>query len=443
VSRILIVEDEVIIRNELRRLLSRRGHDVAEAGSVPDAERDHALDGFDLVLADLRLPGPPGTDLIAKCSGTPVLVMTSYATVNSAVEAMKLGAVDYLSKPFNHDELLLVVERVLAGSRLKRQNQQLRRDLERSYSPTGMVGECAAMLEVFNRIGKVAATDATVLVLGESGTGKELVARAVHERSPRRDAPLVTVNCAAIPDTLLESELFGHEKGAFTGALASHVGLVEEAHGGTLFLDEVAELSPSAQARLLRLLQESEIRRLGSTKTLKVNVRLIAATHRDLDTMIKGGQFRADLYFRLRVFEIRLPALRERKGDLPLLAAKLLGRICSRLNRPDISLSKETLSALSAYQWPGNVRELENALERAVILCEGKTLTPDLLALEVSTSASAPQASDRLLSLEDYFVRFVRDHQDDMGEAELAEALGISRKSLWEKRNRLDLHRKR
>jgi DNA-binding NtrC family response regulator len=442
VSRILIVEDEEIIRTELKRLLSRKGYDVAEAGSVAAAEREHPLDGFDLVLADLRLPGAPGTDLIPKCGSTPVLVMTSYASVQSAVDAMKMGAVDYLSKPFNHDELLLVVERVLAGGRLKRQNQQLRRDLERSYLPAGMVGDCPAMQEIFARIAKVAATDATVLVLGESGTGKELVARAVHERSGRRDAPLVTVNCAAIPDTLLESELFGHEKGAFTGALTNHVGLVEAADGGTVFLDEVGELSPSAQARLLRLLQESEIRRLGSTKTLKVNVRLIAATHRDLEGLLKEGKFRNDLFFRLRVFEIRLPPLRERKSDLPLLTAKLLERICGRLNRPNVSLTKDALSALLAYHWPGNVRELENALERAVILSDGKTLTPDLLALDVGGATESP-GTERILSLQDYFMRFVREHQDAMSEAELAEALGISRKALWERRNRFDLHRKR
>jgi DNA-binding NtrC family response regulator len=435
----LIVEDETVIRTELARLLSRQGHDVAQAGSVGEAEREHELDGFDLVLADLRLPGKPGTELIARCGDVPVLVMTSYATVRSAVEAMKLGAVDYLSKPFDHDELLMVVDRVLANGRLKRQNQQLRRDVERSYSPVGMVGSCPAMQEVFSRIQKVAATDATVLVLGESGTGKELVARAVHEASPRRDAPLVTVNCAAIPETLLESELFGYEKGAFTGALTSHVGLIEGAHGGTLFLDEIGELSPSAQARLLRLLQESEVRRIGSTKTLKVNVRLLAATHRDLPAMIASGQFRSDLYFRLRVFEIPLPPLRERKGDLPLLATQLLERIRARLNRPQISLSKEAEAALAKHEWPGNVRELENALERAVILCEGAELTPDLLALVPRTPRPAAPAT----SLEDYFVRFVREHEAEMGETELAEALGISRKALWEKRQRLDLQRKR
>jgi DNA-binding NtrC family response regulator len=285
-----------------------------------------------------------------------------------------------------------------------------------------------------------------VLILGESGTGKELVARAVHDASRRRDAPLVTVNCAAIPENLLESELFGHEKGAFTGALATRVGLVEEAHGGTLFLDEIGELPASAQARLLRLLQESELRRVGGTRTLKVNVRVIAATHRDLDAMIRSGQFRSDLYFRLRVFEIRLPPLRERKSDLPLLTEKLLEKVRTRLHRAPLTLSPETLAALTAHHWPGNVRELENALERAVILCEGTTLTPDLLALEPSATISAGQAAadpPTATSLEDYFIRFVRENEDTMDETQLAEALGISRKSLWARRQRLNLQRKR
>jgi DNA-binding NtrC family response regulator len=445
-SRILIVEDESVIRTELRRLLVREGHDVAEAGSVDQAEREQQLDGFDLVIADLRLPGAPGTELISRCGGAPVLVMTSYATVRSAVEAMKLGAVDYLSKPFDHEELLMVIARTLETGRMRRQNRQLRRDIERSYSPVGIVGACAAMQEVASRIQKVAITDATVLILGESGTGKELVARAVHDASRRRDAPLVTVNCAAIPENLLESELFGHEKGAFTGALATRVGMVEEAHGGTLFLDEIGELPASAQARLLRLLQESELRRVGGTRTIKVNVRVIAATHRDLDTMIRSGQFRSDLYFRLRVFEIRLPPLRERKSDLPLLAEKLLEKVRTRLHRAPLTLSPETLAALTTHHWPGNVRELENALERAVILCEGTTLTPDLLALEPSSSAAGGQAADEpptATSLEDYFVRFVREHEDTLDETQLAEALGISRKSLWARRQRLNLARKR
>ncbi len=265
-SRILVIEDEPIIRTELRRLLVRAGHDVSEAGTVGEAATDYALDGFDLILTDLRLPGAPGTDIIAKAPGVPVLVMTSYATVRSAVEAMKLGAVDYIAKPFDHDELLMQLDRVLRTGRLEKQNAALRREVEQAHPVSGMVGGCAAMREVFERIRKVADSPATVLVLGESGTGKELVARALHAQSPRREGPLVAVNCAAIPEGLLESELFGHEKGAFTGAQAAHAGLVEAADGGTLFLDEIGELPAPAQARLLRLMQDGEVRRVGSTR---------------------------------------------------------------------------------------------------------------------------------------------------------------------------------
>ena len=451
-SRILVVEDETLIRGELKRLLTRAGHQVSEAGSVPEALSEHTpLDAFDLVLTDLRLPGPPGIELIAQAAPTPVIVMTSYATVKSAVEAMKLGAVDYLAKPFDHDELLLVIDRVLAQGRLRRQVNALRADVARSYPVGGMVGRSPAMLDVFDRVRKVAPTDATVLVRGESGTGKELVARAIHEQSPRRDAPLVAVNCAAIPEGLIESELFGHEKGAFTGASAAHTGLIEAADGGTLFLDEVGELPAPAQARLLRVLQESEVRRVGGTRARRVSVRVIAATHRDLPQMVKEGAFRTDLYFRLRVFEILLPPLRERPDDLEELTRHLLERTEKRFGKGGLELTPEALAAVRAHHWPGNVRELDNAIERAVILCDTGRITPELLALD---DVSAGESSDADLldesadesagaSLQDYFRRFVLEHQDTLSETELARRLGISRKALWERRARFGLPRPR
>ncbi len=452
-SRILVVEDEPLIRAELRRLLTRAGHEVAEAGSVAQATTEQTpLDAFDLVLTDLRLPGPPGMELIPAAAPAPVVVMTSYATVKSAVEAMKMGAVDYLPKPFNHDELLLVVDRVLEQGRLRRQVKALRADVARTYPVSGMVGGSAAMLDVFERVAKVAVTDATVLIRGESGTGKELVARAIHERSPRRDAPLVAVNCAAIPEGLIESELFGHEKGAFTGASAVHTGLIEAADGGTLFLDEVGELPAAAQARLLRVLQESEVRRVGATRSRRVNVRVIAATHRDLPRMIKEGEFRSDLYFRLRVFEILLTPLRERMQDLEDLTRHLLARNAKRFGKGDLELGAEAWAAIRGHHWPGNVRELDNAIERAVILCDTGRITPELLALDdVSTTETGRDdllneqgpGSDGAtgVSLQDYFRRFVLDHQATLSETELARRLGISRKALWERRTRFGLPR--
>ena len=438
--RLLVIEDEQVIRSALRRLLSRRGYLVAEAESVEAAEAGHDLDNFDLIIADVRLPGAPGTEVIARAGGVPVLIMTSYASVRSAVEAMKRGAVDYIAKPFDHDELVMQVERILRQRSRERQQRALKTEVDQAYPVSGMVGQCPAMQEVSKRIGKVAPTDATVLILGESGTGKELVARAVHDNSRRREVPFVTVNCAAIPETLIESELFGHEKGAFTGATATRTGLVESAGGGTLFLDEIGELPLTAQSRLLRVLQNGEIRRVGSEQPRHVDVRLIAATHRDLKQLVQDGGFRSDLYFRLRVIELKLPPLRERGSDVIELARYLLDKACRRLNRPLTELPRRTLDAVTRYHWPGNVRELENAVERAVILCDDGLITPELLAIDNDPAAPAQQpATD--LSLEEYFRQFVLAHQHALTETDLARRLGISRKALWERRQRLGIPR--
>jgi DNA-binding NtrC family response regulator len=300
------------------------------------------------------------------------------------------------------------------------------------------------MQEVFERIRKVAPTDTTVLILGESGTGKELVARAVHEQSARRDAPIIAVNCAAIPGGLIESELFGHEKGAFTGAVGTHRGLVEAADGGTLFLDEIGELPLEAQARLLRVIQEGEIRRVGSTQSRKVNVRLIAATHRDLQQCVNAGTFRGDLYYRLHVMEIRLAPLRERGEDIRQLAEVLLEKTRQRLNRPSMSFTPEAMTQLLHHGWPGNVRELENVIERAVILADGAQITRQLLAIDnppASGQDSLAPTTEETHSLDDYFRRFVRENEGQMTETELARHLGISRKTLWERRQKLGLPR--
>jgi len=441
-SQILIVEDEAVIRTSLSRLLQRSGHEVSEAGSVHEAE-NYALHDFDLIITDLRLPGESGTTLIAKAPTTPVLVMTSYASVRSAVESMQMGAVDYIAKPFDHDEMLLTVERILKQGVLERQNAVLKQDLQRAYPASGLIGRCQAMQEVSARIAKVAPTDTTVLILGESGTGKELVARAVHEQSARQSAPIITVNCAAIPAALIESELFGHEKGAFTGAISTHRGLVEAADGGTLFLDEIGELPLEAQARLLRVIQENEIRRVGSTQSRKVNIRLIAATHRDLQQGVNEGGFRSDLYYRLHVMEICLPPLRERGDDIRELAEVLLEKTRKRLNRPPIQFNNAAMDTLMQHDWPGNVRELENVIERAVILAEDIYITPQLLAIErtFSEPSGTTQSSEDALSLDDYFRCFVRENEAQMTETELARQLGISRKTLWERRQRLGIPR--
>lgn len=442
-SEVLVVEDEEIIRGSLRRLLEREGYRVYEAASIPEAEETVDLSQLDLIIADLRLPGPPGTEIINKAKGVPVLIMTSYASVRSAVEAMKLGAVDYIAKPFDHEEMQLTVKRILQQDALKRQNTVLKDEISIRYPVGGMIGRCQAMQEVFNHIHKVAPTNTTVLIQGESGTGKELVARALHDQSMRSHAPIITVNCAAIPETLIESELFGHEKGAFTGAVDTHRGLIEAADGGTLFLDEIGELPVEAQARLLRVLQEGEIRRVGSTQSRQVDIRLIAATHRNLQEQVEKGLFRSDLYFRLHVMEINLPPLRSRGDDVLELAEMLLEKSCKRLNKAAMSFTDRALERLKEYHWPGNVRELENIIERSVILSEGDSITASLLAIPGETATTKVNGDMTNLSLDDYFVEFVLSNEQEMTETELARQLGISRKTLWEKRQRLNIPRNR
>jgi DNA-binding NtrC family response regulator len=454
-TRILVVEDEAVIRSALRRLLERHGYEVMESASMEQLGELEDLPGTDLIIADLRLPGAPGTDAINMLDGVPVLIMTSFASVRSAVESMKRGAVDYIAKPFSHDEMLLSVERIVGENRIRRQNRALKLDIARAYPVAGMVGKSSAMQEVFSRVDKVAPTDATVLVVGESGTGKELVARALHERSERSGAPMITMNCAAIPPNLVESDMFGHEKGAFTGAVGAQEGVIEAADGGTLFLDEIGELPLEAQSRLLRVLQDGEIRRVGAARTKRVDVRLVVATHRDLPRMVAENTFREDLYFRLRVVEIHLPPLRERDGDILELAEVLLAKSCQRLHKAPLILDSDARAAMQAYSWPGNVRELEHAIERAVILCDGEHISVELLALDGSGNPSAPPGDARKpdphsaaagnmnLSLEAYFKAFVEAHQGEMNETQLAEGLGISRKALWERRQRLGMPKPR
>jgi DNA-binding NtrC family response regulator len=440
-NRILIVEDEQVIRDAVTKLLRRNGYDVSAVDSVETALETQDLTDFHLLIVDIRLPGKPGTDLISLASPVPVLIMTSYASVSSAVDAMKLGAADYIAKPFDHEELLVVISQILKQNRQERARQALEQDVAESWPTDGMIGESPAMQAVFHNIQKVAPTTAGVLILGESGTGKELVARAIHARSPRREAPFVAVNCAAIPENLVESELFGHVKGAYTGADQTRVGLIQSADGGTLFLDEIAELPLSIQARLLRVLQDGELRRVGSEKTLHVDVRILAATNRDLQQMVDKGNFRNDLFFRLQVVELQLPPLRERGDDLRLLAEHLLHKTCKRLNRPCMRLAADTLDRLHNYQWPGNVRELENAIERAAILSDGELVTTESLGIPLESPPHGPEKADSDLSLEDYFIQFITRHQDRMTETELARQLGISRKTLWQKRQRLGIPR--
>lgn len=451
-NQVLVVEDESVIRSSLKRLLERHDYKVSEAGSVRESLENYDMDAFDVIISDLRLPGAPGTDLI-KATKTPVLIMTSYSSIRSAIDSMKMGAVDYIAKPFEHNEIIETVSRIIRehgqGTRV------LDEDAESAEPPVhGMIGSCPQMLELFRRIRKVALTNSTVLINGESGTGKELVARAIHKLSSRNESEMISVNCAAIPENLIESELFGHEKGAFTGATATRTGLVEAANGSTLFLDEIGELPLEAQARLLRVLQENEIRKVGSVQSKKVDVRLVAATHRDLKQLVEDNLFREDLYYRINVMTLLIPPLRERGNDILELADAILQRTCKRLKTPMLEFSDGASRAIAKYPWPGNVRELENAIERAVVLAETDKIGEELLAIDMQAKIGEdnqqpiadPEASAEPieeLSLEDYFQRFVLEHQDSMNETQLAKKLGISRKCLWERRQRFGIPRKK
>ncbi|MZR64343.1 sigma-54 dependent transcriptional regulator [Alcanivorax sp. DP30] len=436
-SHILIVEDEPVIRGALRKLLERHDHSVEEADSVEQA-REKSLNQFDLIISDLRLPGEPGTNMIEAAGSTPVLIMTSYASLRSAVDAMRLGAVDYIPKPFDHDEMLLAVDRVLKEGRLNRGNRALRRDIERSYPVRNMVGDSDVMHDLRHRISRVGPTNTPVLIMGEAGTGKELTARALHENSERASGPLVSVQCAALPRNLQITELFGDD---------GNPGRIEEADGGTLFLDEIGELASEVQSRLLTLLTHHEIHRQGSLAPRKVDVRVLASSQLDLPGRVADGTFRQDLYYRLNVMELTLPPLRERDDDIDLLADALLGRGSEKLNRHGLYFTESAREAMHNYNWPGNVRELENVIERAIILTEEDSIGPAQLGLNPNRT---PQRVSRVsldpsedLSLEDYFTRFVMENQDSMTETELAQKLGISRKSLWERRQRLGIPRKK
>ena len=442
-NQVLVVEDEAVIRSALKRLLERHKYQVSEAGSVKESLEKYDLDKFDVVISDLRLPGAPGTDII-KATKAPVLIMTSYSSIRSAIDSMKMGAVDYIAKPFEHNEIIETLSKIIRERATL--DKKEKPDSEEPQQPIhGMIGSCPQMMELFRRIRKVAQTNSTVLINGESGTGKELVARAIHNLSDRKDQEMISVNCAAIPENLIESELFGHEKDAFTGATATRTGLVEAANRSTLFLDEIGELPLEAQARLLRLLQENEIRKVGSVQSKKVDVRLVVATHRDLKQLVADGYFREDLYYRINVMALLIPPLRERGNDILEMADAILQKTCLRLKTSMLNFNDSASHAIAKYAWPGNVRELENAIERAVVLAEKNTIGEELLAIDLESTKTTVLISNESaeeLSLEDYFQRFVLEHQDVMNETQLAKKLGISRKCLWERRQRFGIPRK-
>ncbi len=441
-GRILVVDDEEGVRSFLAECLELDGHQIEEAADGQQALERLRSRGFDLVLTDLRMPGMDGMQLLEKVQAeqpeVEFIVLTAHGNIESAVQAMKLGAFDFIQKPVSGPaELRLLATRALERRRLRDQEEVARAS---ATEPQLSYGD-PAMAPVVEALKKVARTQATVLLLGESGTGKEVAARAIHGMSDRAKGPFVAVNCATLSETLLESELFGHEKGAFTGATERKRGRIELAHEGTFFLDEVGELKPALQARLLRVLQERSFERVGSTRTLEVNVRWIAATHQDLRAQIAAGSFREDLYHRLSVFPVRLPPLRERPRDISPLAEVLLRRACHELKRPVLKLSEEARRLLLGAKWTGNIRELANVLERAAILAEGDTLEPHHLLLEparVSAPTSAPEEAGTLEELEKRAIeRALEEVKGNRREA--AERLGIGVRTLYEKLKRYHL----
>jgi DNA-binding NtrC family response regulator len=438
---ILLVDDEEKILKALSRALREAGHEVVETTQPREAQRLLGERPFDLLLVDNVMPEMSGLDLVRDVVATlpdqeqpQILMMTAHASVESAIAALKLGALDYLQKPFEIDELLVVVDRALAHQRLRTEYRYLLSERDERFDHYGIVGRSRTMEEVVRRAELVAETKSTVLITGETGTGKELVARAIHHRSAQRDMPLIKVNCAAIPETLLESELFGYVRGAFSGATATRKGKFALANGGSIFLDEIGTMAPALQAKLLRVLQEREFEPLGSERTERVDVRVIAATNRDLRQMVADGRFQEDLFYRLNVIPIHLPPLRERRDDLPALVNHFVAKHAQRTGRRIERIDEAALAALQQYDWPGNVRELENAIERAVVLTSG----PVIGAAAISTmGAIAPQTAGppslKLRHNVEWVEReTIRRALDQAGgvKKDAAELMGISQRAL-------------
>ncbi len=446
-ASVLIVEDDTKLRHALKEIMTREGYavDATESGDTAVSMIKDTV--YDLVITDLKLPGIDGMDVLRSVQklarDTSVIIITAYATVDTAVEAMKEGAEDYIAKPFNLEEIRLVVRKVLDKKALVDDNRFLRNQLKKKYSFGNLVGNSEAMVEVYKTIEKIKNSRATILILGETGTGKELVARAIHFNSVRSEKPFLPVNCAALAETLLESELFGYVKGAFTGAVRDKQGVFEVAHGGTVFLDEIGDISPRLQQILLRVLENGEIQPVGSTTRRKVDVRVVAATNKELEDMVKQGTFRADLYYRLNVISLELPPLRMRKEDIATLAGHFLRKYATENEKTINDMSRDALRLLERYHWPGNVRELENVVERATLLETSREITPESLPENIRNAPQAPPVNpdEDLQTLEEVGRTYIETVLKKTGgnKARASEILGINRTSLWRMIQRLKI----
>jgi DNA-binding NtrC family response regulator len=442
-ARLLIVDDDPIVRDSLGQWFDSEGYQVETIASGREVLSQAARDRWDLALLDIKMPGMDGMELQSRLREIdpelPLIIMTGYASVDTAVQALKNGAYDYITKPFDPDELVHLVRRALEHRAVKREVVRLRENLQEVFPRSDLIGQGPAMKRVTELIETVAPTDATVLVTGESGTGKEIVARAVHALSPRRYMPMVVIHCGALTETLLESELFGHERGAFTGAQCRKKGKFEVADGGTVFLDEIADISLRVQTDLLRVLQEKEIVRVGGTQPVPVDFRCIAATNKRLEDLVKEGTFRPDLYYRLNVFTIDLPPLRERREDIPLLVAHFIDKISSSMNRPAPRVSAAAMDLLLDYGWPGNVRELENAVERALLISREPELPPSAFPFQMRGGPAADTESGR--TLEEVERRHIQKVLEETAWnlSRAARVLDIDRTTLYNKLKRYDL----
>jgi DNA-binding NtrC family response regulator len=437
-ASVLVADDDAVARDLLVEVLAREGYRVRAAAGGAEAIRLAESELFDVALIDLRMPDVDGLGVLSRIRtldpAPPVFILTAFATIETAIEAIRHGAYDYLSKPFRVDEIKLAMRRVLESQRLVRENREYREELQSRYSVERLIGQSPEMVAIYRLVARVAAVDTTVLVQGETGTGKELVARAIHYASPRAERPFVAIDCAALPETLFESELFGHERGAFTGAVQSRRGLLETADGSTCFFDEIGELSLGLQAKLLRVIQERTLRRVGSNEPIAVNLRLIAATNRDLRKRVEDGTFREDLYYRLNGVTITMPPLRERGADVPLLARDFMQRYAAAAGKTLEGFTPEALTLLSSYRWPGNVRELEHAVERAVALARAAVIQPEDLPPEIrADNTPPPELPARRMTLDEVKRWYVNAVLEDSGgnKVRAAELLGIDRRTLY------------
>lgn len=450
-ARIMVIDDEESMCKFMQIMLKKEGYGVSSAQSGKEALEELQNSHYDLVIADLMMPEMNGLELLSKVKSIDpelnFIVMTAYASVDTAIEALKKGAFDYIAKPFKVDELKITIKKSLEQKRIIKENLDLKRQLKKEFSLDSFIGDTPEIIEMKKLVEKVALTDSTVLIQGESGTGKELVAKAIHHHSRRADKPFVTINCAALPETLLESELFGHTKGAFTGAIKDKEGLFFVADGGTFFLDEVGVISQAIQVKLLRVLEEKEITPVGSTKPIQVEVRLIAATNADLEQEVKLGNFRADLFYRLNVIPIHIPTLRERKDDIKLLTFYFIKKYCEKLQIKEKSISDEAMNKLLSYSWPGNARELENTMERAILLAKDdevkiKDLPENILSGEaVKLIEETRPETPTLETIEKSYIYWVLQRAD-WQKSKAAQILGIDSSTLYRKIEKYGLKEK-